>query len=168
MAASRTIAVLSAALLLALAVVPTVFAVSSLQSAAPTPISATQGSIGPNTGKAPVYVHFKPRDVSGVQGGTVTVHATVKNKGSFDYVATSCTLWYRLGTSGAWTKAGVCLNPSDFPVTFAAGSTAHFSTSQKVSDTFPTGTYEWKIELHGTYNGVAMNSHLGKLIVTIT
>jgi hypothetical protein len=140
--------------------------------------SALAGAVSPNSGpimtpsgsagSVPVSIHFKPHMASGVQGGTVTVHAVVHDNGSFAFVAKSCILWYRIGTTGAWTKAVGCLNPSAFPHTFSAHSKSKFSDTQKVSMTFPTGTYQWKIELVGTYNGHAAHSHTGILSVTIT
>jgi hypothetical protein len=116
---------------------------------------------------APVYIHFKPRSVVGYQGGTVTVTGVVWNNGSSPYTATSCILWYRLGTSGTWTKAGSCLSSALFPHTFSAHSKTKVSGSQKVASNFPTGTYQWKIQLVGTYNNHAADSHPGKLSVTI-
>jgi hypothetical protein len=137
-------------------------------ASAAVPVAHPQKLVFSSTSIAPVYIHFKPKSASGVQGGTVTVGAVVKNNGSFDFVATSCILWYRLGTSGAWTKAGVCLNPADFPFTFPAHSKTTFSASQTVAMNFPTGVYEWKIVAVGTYHGATEKSHAGKLKVTIT
>lgn len=131
-------------------------------------VQPQSAQIAPAIAKAPLYIHFKPKDVTGTQGGSVTVNAVVKNRGTFAFIATSCILWYRLGSSGAWTKARTCLSSGDFPVTFPAGSTTKFSATQRVSLTFPTGVYEWKIVAIGTYNGVSSESHTGKLVVTIT
>jgi hypothetical protein len=139
------------------------------------PVAASAASLsGPPQGvaasplKAPVYIHFHPKTVSSFPGGTVTVTAVVKNTGTHDYVATGCNFWYRLGTSGPWTKGSVCLNPADFPHTFPANSKMSFSVTQKVSLTFPPGVYEWKISLIGTYNGVTEKSHTGMIMATIT
>jgi hypothetical protein len=127
-----------------------------------------QGNVAFAHALAPVYIHFKSKHLTGQQGGTVSGSAIVKDSGSYAFTATSCQLWYRTGTSGAWTKSGSCLSPSVFPHTFNAHSKTKFSGSQKVSSTFPTGTYEWKFALIGTYNGVTEESHSGVLTVTIT
>jgi hypothetical protein len=143
--------------------------ISLAVGASATPISGVHpGVTASSLTTAPVYIHFKPKSVTAPQGGKVTIKGVVENKGGFSFVATSCILWFRLGTSGSWTRAGVCLNPTDFPVTFAAHSNTSASETQKVSKTFPTGVYEWKIELIGTYHGANEKSHLGKLKVTIT
>ena len=165
---ARAIVVSGMLTLVILGLVPLTIAASSAQPSTGLSLGASQGSSNPNIGKAPVSIHFKPKSVSGVQGGSVTVHATVKNAGAFDFVATGCELWYRLGTSGGWSKAGVCLKQSDFPITFSADSKTRFSATQSISQTFPTGVYQWKIELVGTYNGAASVSHPGTLTVTIT
>ena len=130
--------------------------------------AAPLGAPSASSSLAPVTIHFKPKDVTGSQGGTVTIVGVVKDKGSFAYTATGCTLWYRMGSSGSWTKAGVCLNSADFPITFDAHSKTTFKSTQKVSPTFPTGVYEWKIQLVGTYDGITEKSHTGMLEVTIT
>lgn len=169
MLALRRVAVVFAILALVIsAAVPVIFAAGGVQLSSVSSFPAVQGNARPAITTAPVSIHFKLKATSGFQGGSVTVSATVKNTGGFDFVATSCNLWYRLGTSGAWTKAGVCLNPSDFPFTFPASSNTKFSASQSVSQTFPTGTYQWKIQLLGTYNGIISKSHSGKITVTIT
>ncbi|MCI4368648.1 MAG: hypothetical protein L3K09_03700 [Thermoplasmata archaeon] len=118
--------------------------------------------------KAPVYIHFSPKNASGAQGGSVSATAVIKNTGSHTFTATSCKLWYRLGTSGAWTKAASCLTSAYFPSSFAAHKTTKVSGTQAISLTFPTGTYGWKLVLIGTYNGVSEQSHPGILTVTIT
>lgn len=117
---------------------------------------------------APVFIHFKPKSATGTQGGSVSVTAIVHNNGSFAFTATSCILSYRMGTSGAWTKAGSCLTASLFPHKFSAHSRQKFPISQKVASTFPTGVYEWKIVAVGTYHGATDDSHAGALRVTIT
>jgi len=143
-----------------------VAAVASASSA--TSAGALPGSPAAASALAPVYIHFSPKSTSSAPGGTVHITAVVNDKGSHSYVATSCILWYRIGTSGSWTKAGSCLKPSDFPHTFSAHSKTKFAFSQHVSKTFPAGTYEWKIVAVGTYNGVTEDSHAGYLTVTIT
>jgi hypothetical protein len=132
-------------------------------------VPAAHSGIGPLvTPTAPVFIHFKPKSVTGTQGGGVTVHALVNNSGAHTFDALSCNLWYRLGSSGAWTKAGVCLSSSAFPHAFPAHTVSNFTVSQHVSMTFPTGLYEWKIQLLGTYHGTAEKSHPGTIKVTIT
>jgi hypothetical protein len=142
--------------LLALMLIPAI-ASASLPSSAPAHSSTT----------APVFIHFKPKSASGVQGGTVSVTIIVHNNGSSSFNATSCSLWYRFGVSGAWT-AGKCGSSASFPDVLKAHSHQKFKESQKVSSTFPTGTYEWKIQVTGTYHGRTENSHPGILKVTIT
>jgi hypothetical protein len=156
-AAVPMLVILALLVLSALPVVPAFAAVQPQSSQSPTALS-----------KAPVYIHFKPKDATGTQGGSVTVGVVVKNSGTFAFTATSCILWYRLGTSGAWTKAGTCLTSGDFPITFNAGTESKFGATQSISSKFPTGVYEWKIVLIGTYNGLSSESHTGKLTVTIT
>jgi hypothetical protein len=117
---------------------------------------------------APVFVHFKPKSISAAQNTTITLSAVVKDNGTRSYTATACKLWYRHGTSGAWTLSSSCLSSSYFPHTFSAHSKTKFSGHQHVSATFPTGTYQWKLELLGTYHGVSEPSHSGILTVAIT
>ncbi|HEV2317563.1 MAG TPA: hypothetical protein VGV89_08335 [Thermoplasmata archaeon] len=137
--------------------------------AAATPSTSAHHATAPTLPKyAPVYIHFKPRNATGTPGGSVTVTGIVWNNGSYAYTATGCTLWYRLGSSGTWTKAAACLTSSLFPHTFASHSKTRFSGSQKVASNFPTGVYEWKIQGTGTYNSHTLDSHPGILKVTIT
>jgi hypothetical protein len=142
--------------------------------AAPPVTASPTGSVAHRAGvtntlvTAPIYVHFKPKQATAPQGGTVTIHAVVKDTGGHSFIATSCKLWFRYGTSGTWSLLNSCLSSSSFPHTFAAHSKSKFHSTNHVSATFPTGTYQWKIVLIGTFNGVSEQSHPGILSVTIT
>jgi len=143
--------------------------VSSIAGAsAPAPLAGVPVAPSASSSLAPVVIHFTPKSISGAPGTTIRIAAFVKDKGAYNFVATSCILWIRLGTSGAWTKSGTCLKSSDFPHTFSAHSKTKFSASAKIGKTAPAGTYEWKIELVGTYNGVTEDSHSGTFTLTIT
>jgi hypothetical protein len=143
------------------------FVMTSVASTA-VPVQASSNLVFSSTSLAPVYIHFKPKHAYGIEGGSVTVTGIAKNNGSFAFTATKCILWYRLGTSGAWTQAGVCFNPADFPITFPAHSKTTYTATQQVASNFGTGTFQWKIEAIGTYDGAAAKSHAGKLTVTIS
>lgn len=157
------VAVLSiAVLLVALATAAPAAASGSPSSEVPSAVAAHAASL------APVFVHFKPNHVSAAQGGTVSFTAIVHDNGTHSYTATSCKLWFRYGSSGAWTLLHKCLSPSYFPANFTAHSKTKFTASVHVSSTFPTGTYQWKLVLLGTYHGVSESSHPGILSVTIT
>jgi hypothetical protein len=136
--------------------------------------AAQSGSVQRNSSSslflAPVYGHFKPKSITvSCTSCEVTVTALVKNNGTFNFVATSCELWYRYDTtSGPWTKAVTCLTSTDFPVTFAAHSKTTFTGHQNIGSNPNAGTYQWKIVGIGTYNNKSSKTHAAKITVIVT
>jgi hypothetical protein len=119
-----------------------------------------------NSITAPVYISFPTSAFIGHPGGHVVVSGNVTNKGTLKFVASSCDFWYRTG-GGAWTKGSNCFK-GYFPLTFDPGTVFTVHVAQKVSSTFPTGIYQWKIVLFGKYGKSAEQSHDGLLTVDIT
>lgn len=156
-------------LIAAIALVGTLLALTaSAVAASPTPPVERTAQVPQTYHLEPVYLTFSPRNVTGVPGGSVTVHGAVQNNGSYAFNASKCYLWYRVGTSGNWTLEPSCFSSATWPISFGAHSKHVYTFSQKVSPSFPAGLYEWKVDLWGTYHGLRAYSHVGDLSVKIT
>jgi hypothetical protein len=134
--------------------------------ALPTISSATTSSYPTE----PLYITFSPNPLYAHPGTTPGVLIEGTNKGTQTFTVTSCFLYFRLGTSGPWTKIKTCFSSqAHFPYVIKPGSTDQALIFGKVDTKFPAITLQYMLIAFGKYgNTFPVYSHPGILTVHIT